>query len=344
LNKLVNLSEPLQSKSLAMLSGPSREDAKAFALAWAVLPDERREEAMQCLVDLAEGRFDIDFNALFRVSLADPSALVRRLAIEGLWEDEAWDLAVLLMRVLLTDESINVRAAAATSLGRYVYLGECDDLAPTRAQQIRTVLDQVVADPEEAPEVVRRAVESLAFINDESTVQMIRTLYKLSDESMRVSALFSMGRNADDCWVNIVCDELNNAAPAIRYEASRACGEMQLSRAVPRLAELADDADAEVSQMAIWALGQVGNKQAETALRALLEHDNEAISTAAAEALDSLESGIPFDMMIHVPSKDSDLVEVTSDDDDDLDEFDEFDDAEDIDDAESWDDDPLELD
>jgi len=106
---------------------------------------------------------------------------------------------------------------------------------------------------------------------------------------MQISAVFAMGRSADTRWARQVRQELFSPNTALRYEAARACGELQLSEAVPELEELADDVDHEVQEAALWALGQVGGDKA----REILEHyclaENEATQTAAEAALDELE-------------------------------------------------------
>ncbi len=98
-----------------------------------------------------------------------------------------------------------------------------------------------------------------------------------------------MGRSADTRWAQQVRQELFSPNPELRYEAARACGELQLIEAVSELAELAEDADPEVQEAALWALGQIGGDQA----RKILEHyctvEDEATQAAAEAALDELE-------------------------------------------------------
>ena len=73
---------------------------------------------------MAEADFEVNFNEVFRVGLADEDAQVRTASIEGLWEDEDVSLIPHLIACLKEDENVTVRAAAATSLGRFVLLGE----------------------------------------------------------------------------------------------------------------------------------------------------------------------------------------------------------------------------
>jgi HEAT repeat protein len=106
---------------------------------------------------------------------------------------------------------------------------------------------------------------------------------------MRISAVFGMGRSADMRWANIVIAELFSVNPEMRYEAARACGELQLREAVPELEELADDIDREVQEAALWALGQIGGDEARKILNRYCLAGDEATRAAAAAALDELD-------------------------------------------------------
>jgi HEAT repeat protein len=152
-----------------------------------------------------------------------------------------------------------------------------------------TALLQALKARDEHTEVRRRALESLAYVCNETVVASIREAYASSSEKFRISAVFAMGRSADTCWAQEVQQELFSTNPEMRYEAARACGELQLSEAVGMLEELTEDTDAEVQETAIWALGQVGGDRA----REILEHychiGDEALRSAAEAALDEFE-------------------------------------------------------
>jgi hypothetical protein len=118
---------------------------------------------------------------------------------------------------------------------------------------------------------------------------LISAAYAAPEEKVRISAIFAMGRSADSRWARQVCQELSSPNPELRYEAARACGELQLSEAVSELEELADDADREVQEAALWALGQIGGEKARQILERYCHTQDEATRTAAEAALDELE-------------------------------------------------------
>ncbi|MGD8998146.1 MAG: HEAT repeat domain-containing protein [Anaerolineae bacterium] len=283
-----NGEEPDQAL-LCYLSSLSAEEAEHVGLVWLDLPADLRVELISRLVRMAEADFTLSFGAIFRIAMEDDSAEVRRLAIEGLWEDEDVRLVPLLTQRLEKDESVSVRAAAAQSLGRFVLLGELEKIRPKPRRMAYTALLRALQAADEHMEVQRRALESLAYVCNETVVASIREAYGSPSEKFRISAVYAMGRSADTRWDQEVQRELFSTNPEMRYEAARACGELQLSEAVDMLEELADDADAEVQQAAIWALGQVGGDKAREILERYRRGGDEALRAAAEAAIEEFE-------------------------------------------------------
>ena len=94
-------------------------------------------------------------------------------------------------------------------------------------------------------------------------------------------------------------------------------GKMEI---LEQLIELVAYPDREVKEIALWALGQIGNKRARAALERFAGGDDEAVAAAAREALGELEfSSWSFDLMVHV-LEGSDVVDDDVPDDDGEDE------------------------
>ncbi|MEA3342509.1 MAG: HEAT repeat domain-containing protein, partial [Chloroflexota bacterium] len=197
-------------------------------------------------------------------------------------------LVPLLATLLREDEVAAVREAAATSLGRFVLLGELGKIRPDPFITAHDVLLAACQDARECLDVQRRALESLAYVGNETVTDMIREAYGSPEEKVQVSAVFAMGRSADVCWARQVQQELCSPNPAMRYEAARACGELQLNDAERELEELADGADPEVQEAALWALGQIGGQRAQKVLEHYCDVEDEALRSAAQAALDEL--------------------------------------------------------
>ncbi len=295
LQQIGNTASRLSLSSLYHLSRMDRAELQLFQEAWPSIAAQRRRQIITFLVEIAEASFEVDFNQVFRFCLGDEDEQVRESAIEGLWEDEDPALIGLLVGLLRDDPSVSVRARAATSLSRYVLLGELDKLRTRYAAQVVEALLNTIRSPLEDSEVRRRAVEAIAYSSEQSVRGIIEAAYYDEDEKMRTSAVFAMGRSADPYWSGFVLGELESFSPEMRYEAAVACGELELSNATPLLAGLINDPDREVQEAAIWALGQIGGDEARHILYLCYEEGDPSLSEAVEEALEHLEflHGLP---------------------------------------------------
>jgi HEAT repeat protein len=274
-------------KALKFLSDLGSEDRATLREVWPGLPLDRRIRIVDALVDIIEDNIDFDFRHVFLIALEDSDADVRRSAIEGLVEDTSSLLMGRLVNILRRDPDQYVREAAATSLGRFTYLAECNKLNG-QADRLRSALIQSANDRAEESDVRRRAVESLGYLHDDDEVkQLIADQYRQSGRNAE-SAVLAMGRSMDNQWSPIVLHELRSERPAMRYEAAHAAGEMALEDALPQLAHLVNDDDTEVRLATIWALGQIGGKPAAEALNEVLQGDDPAMKEAAQEALQEI--------------------------------------------------------
>jgi HEAT repeat protein len=280
---------PLSRSRLYMLSHLSGDELSRFSARWPLIDAGRRRRIVEALVQIAEANFSVDFNGLFRLALSDEDGEVRRQAIEGLWEDSNPGLVDTLVQMLSSDPSVLVRAAAATGLGRFVLMAELEELDEETGEMVVEALWEAIHDPLEALEPRRRAVESLSYSGAEGVSELIDRAYRDAEEKMRISSVFSMGRSADSTWGPTVIAELRSANPEMRFEAARACGELELREAVPHLISVIADMDREVQQAAIFALGKIGGQEARRALRLCCDSEDEVIAAAGEDALGELE-------------------------------------------------------
>jgi HEAT repeat protein len=275
----------LPFSELYAFSDLSGERLARFRAAWDTTAAATRRRIAKGMVQLAEASFEVNFDAIFRHCLGDLDAEVRAAAIDGLWENEEVRLIGPLLTMLRSDPSVQVRAAAATSLGRYVLAGELEELEPPVQMRIVTELLIRYHLSDESVEVRRRAIESAAYACTPEVVEAIEMAYFDDDDQMRLSAVMGMGRSCDRRWKEIVLEELQNPQPAMRYEAALASGGLMLKAAVPSLATLLDDADQQVRDATIWALGQIGGTQARQVLLSAYEDADPETQSILEEAL-----------------------------------------------------------
>jgi HEAT repeat protein len=279
------------AQDLVPLSDMGRADVRTFASAWSSVPLEARISAIRQMAEMAEDRVELGFGRALRIALDDPSPIVRQLAIDALWEDEGTDLIELHRERLRSDDSLDVRAAAAQGLGRFAEQASLGQLDETASEQLLDDLLAFAGDGRAAHLVRRRALESVAaFGARPEIVDLIREAYEDDDPSLRAGALFAMGRSLDRRWLDLLLAELSSPDAEMRFEAARACGELGDASAVEGLVLCAQDRDADVRQAAIAALGRIASGSAVRSLRSLAETARPADRVAIEAALDEAMS------------------------------------------------------
>ena len=289
LKNLADDDKPLSIPKLYMLSGLEKPDVDRVRAAWPSISGDRRLAVVRHLADITEANFEVDFGSIFRIGLTDSEPQVRVAAIDGLWEENDVKLIQPLIDLMQNDAAEEVRAAAAGSLARFVLAGELDEIPAAKSEMTVEALREVIGDADETIEVRRRAVEAIGFSSADGVSDLIGEAYGDIDERMQVSAVFAMGRSADLRWADLVLQEAESSNSEMRYEAARACGELQNPGAVPALARLLDDPDDQVREAAVWALGQIGGNEPRRLLTRILEDDDSDLHEAAETALEELE-------------------------------------------------------
>lgn len=288
LEELKDPGKPLATSRLATLSDLTPEEAAEFDREWPDVDAERRRQIVARLDDLLEDNLELDFDAVFRLCLADPDSVVRARAVGGLQASEDRRLIEPLAGLLREDEDAAVRAAAASALGRFAMLAELGELPESDAARVEEALLAAFDREGEDLAVRCRALEAISPLEKPRVEEMIRQAYRSDCLEFQVSAVYAMGRSCHPGWLPVLLKELHSPNPQLRYEAVRACAEQEAEEAVHHLVELTRDADAEVRTSAILALGEIGGDEAKEALTQCLESDSEAVRETAQEAMDEM--------------------------------------------------------
>jgi HEAT repeat protein len=279
---------PFTAEAIYSLSDLTGEHLETFRALWPDLPAERRRDLIRRLVETAETNFELDFSAIVEPALQDPDHEVRLAAVEGVLEDASLSTIRQLMRIAKGDAFEPVRASAVKALGPFVLRGELGKLPDRFNTDLQDLVLALHNDVNEDFHVRRRALEAISNCGREGVDELIRRGYRSNDLLMRVSAVFAMGRSCDDMWLPQIIAELSSEHTEMRYEAARAAGELELRPALAQLAELAYEDDREIQEMAIWALGEIGGKEANrilTQLAALADTtEDDELADAVAEA------------------------------------------------------------
>src|SRR5579859_2671371 len=271
--------------TLSVLDGA---DLARFTAVWAALPAGARARLIRVLHRAAETRLRLDFNALNHLALEDADPQVRLAGVQSAIEDRSPALLKKLLELVSTDESVDVRFAAAEDLARFTLLGELEDLAPDVTQDLKQRLLRVVRDENQTHRVRGSALAALGYFSDADSARELATGF--SDPILRLGAVRAMGRTADPRWTDRLMPVLGSDDPQLRLEAARALGELEDERAPTPLVDLLEDPEPDVQLAVIQALGQIGGEDAREALLFLAEASDDQLREAADKALEEIEA------------------------------------------------------
>ncbi len=289
---MAELSDPngqIRHTDLVHLSGLSRVEVMDVISSWANISSERRLELLDKMAELLDDNIELDFAALFRACLRDQDAAVRASAARGLWDSDDRIVIRPLVDLLSKDPSAEVRAAAATTLGKFAEMAEDGKLIKRDRQRISDSLMAVIDNPDEESETRRRAIEAIAPISSARVRETILQSYNDENPQMKQSAIYAMGRSSDSRWLSTVLSEIGHHDAATRYEATIACGYLGDDETVPHLINMLNDADSQVQLAAVLSLGNIGGELAKRALTQAMKRGDPAVEEAAEQALASIE-------------------------------------------------------
>ncbi len=267
---LRNEAEPFPARYLYRLSGLEGEELGLMSRVWFGLSETRRLALLEDMETLADSNTVMNFDAIDRIALDDEDPRVRVTAVRSLWLSEQQSLVPKLIELLDQDADSDVRAQAASALGRFVQLGELGKIPADLQDQVELRLLRAVRD-DVSDLTQRRALESLGYSSRPEVADLIEEAYENDDDDWIGSALYAMGRSADDRWGPVVMERLHDPSANVSREAARAAGELELSEALPALVELLREEDSEIRLAAAWSLSQIGGNGVEDALEELLE-------------------------------------------------------------------------
>lgn len=270
IDALLDETTPFHPRYLRRLSDLEPADASSLAEIWPKVSLRRRESILE---DMEEHHMADDllwFEEVGRLALKDKDPSVRVRAINILREYELVDLLPTLVDMSEHDPDAEVRAGAAAALATYIYMGEVEDISPSKLKRVEECLLKLTSSSDTSL-VRRRALEALGFSSRKEVVGLIKDAYASNDVDWQITALFAMGRSANSHWNPQVLKKLSHTNPEVRAEAASAAGELEISEAVPTLLELLEDPDLDVRMASIWSLSQIGGSGVREALENLLE-------------------------------------------------------------------------
>lgn len=287
---LQDINQPFPPEYLHIFSDMTEADLAEIKNAWPRIPVLRKINLLEDLEAMMEVDTLLSCDDFARFALQDEDPTVRSHAIDLLWESENPHLTRVFGEMLTTDPNEIVRANAAAALGKFVLMGELEEI-PQRAFARTVDLLMKQYTDEVFDEVRQEILRSLSYCGKEEIASLIQAAYGAKGKPWKIAALESMGRSADQRWKAQILENLTNTDEDYQYEAIRAAGELELKAARTTLLKvLAEETNNnDVYYQTIWALSKIGGESVRETLQDLLENmeDEEEIEVLEM-ALDNL--------------------------------------------------------
>lgn len=277
---LKDTSRPFPAKYLHRFSDLGATELTAFQKTWGSVSPQRKVTFLQDLEELSDSETLVCFDDIARIGLTDPSAHVRAVSARLLWESEDVSLIPLFLQMMEKDPDPSARAAGAAALGRFVLIGEIEELTPETRQHVEDSL-LLVCTGMDVPAVRQRALESLGYSSRDEVIVLIEKALDTRESSWITCALFAISRSLDPRWEKQVLKFMRHPDDEVRFEAIRAAGELELDAAREPLLEMlaSGDENGENRLAIVWSLSQIGGDDVQEALEESLndcEDDEEA--------------------------------------------------------------------
>jgi len=271
---------------LSKLTGPEAEE---FGQLWLEWSPERVLEIVDRMVSLCEEQPDVEFEAIYKQGLQHPSAVVRLSGLRGLEESSDRALITPLSNMLLTDPSVEVRAASAVPLTYLSAMAQEKKLGSKDGVLLTRVLYGVLDDEREVQAVKLKALEAVSVFGGDRLAPYIESAASSPNIDALKSSLFAMGRACDPRWIDNVLPYLEHDVASIRYEAAMAMGELGDEEHLRALEVPLDDADLTVQLAAISAVERIGGDVAKSLLEQLRVSPEPRVVELVQEALQRMK-------------------------------------------------------
>ncbi|HEX8992144.1 MAG TPA: HEAT repeat domain-containing protein [Anaerolineales bacterium] len=290
INELTGGTQDISRGSLQQFSDIDPASLRLLQEAWPRIAPDRKWKLLDGLEALADEDTLVSFEDFARSLLTDPDAGVRTRALRLLDECNDVKLIPRFVHILMDDPDAGTRAEAATTLGRFVELGELDEIP----DQARVEVEQALlekANSEDQLAVRRNALEALGFSSRPEVITLIESSFRRENPEWQASALFAMGRSCDERWEESVLSSLMDVNTLVRLAAVEAAGELRLASARTALfSVLEEEEEDDIASAAIWSLSQIGGEDTRLYIENLLDlaEDEENVKFLE-EALDNIE-------------------------------------------------------
>jgi len=297
INNLLDSNTPFNPQFLHFFSDISLDDLDKIKSIWPEVNRDRKFNLLGNLKSLMKDNTLVSFDDIGYFALQDDDPRIRSQAISLLWECNDINLISIFTNFLQNDSNFEVNASAAAALGKFVLLGELEEIPEESANMVQDLLITEYMKTENDP-TKQRILESLGYSSNEKVNQFISDALKKDDKKWQLSALFAISRSANIIWEKVVVEKLTDLDPDIQIEAIKAAGELEIESAKELIIEYMESStpDEEIYIQAIWALSKIGGNDIKELFEEMVEESDDDEKTDMLEmAIDNLDlnNGIP---------------------------------------------------
>jgi len=301
INNLLDNSKPFSSQFLLFFSDLSLDDLEKIKPIWPEVDRERKCNLLKDLESLMEANTLASCDDFGYFALQDHDPRVRSQAIPLFWECSNIKLIPIFINLLQNDSDSEVNASAASALGKFVLLGELEEIPEKSANKVQDLLINEYLKIED-DSIKQRILESLGYSSNKKVNHFITNALKMNDKKWHLSALLAISRSANNIWGKVVLEKLSDLDTDIQIESVKAAGELEIESAKEQIIEIMDSSspDEELYIQAIWALSKIGGNDIKDLFEKMIEESDDEDETGILEmAMDNLDlsSGMPaFDL------------------------------------------------
>jgi len=288
---LLDENKPFDLQFLQFFSDISYDDLKKVKKVWSKVTQQRKVSLLQELENLMRIDTLISCDDFGVFALDDEDPVIKSQAINLLWECVDQNLATRFMSLLLEDKDPALSASAASGLGKFVLLGELDEIPKDLWKKIQnTLVEKYVSTSNQ--QLKQSILESLGYISSPQINDFITEAIKRPEKEWVLSALFAISRSANENWSKIILKKLDDLDPDVQLEAIKAAGELEIADAKETIIELLESSspEEEIHLQAIWSLSMIGGNDIQVLFQKMIDSSDSEKEAAMLEmAMDNLE-------------------------------------------------------
>lgn len=294
---LIDASQPFKPQFLHFFSDIADSDLELIKKVWHQVHRDRKLSLLRDLEKLMEVDTLVSCDDFGFFALDDENPLIGSQAIKLLWECSDLKLATRFIKILTEDLDPDLTASAATGLGKFVLLGELEEIPEELIKKVKQILIDKFLTNKNA-RLRQRILESIGYVNNAQVSGFISDAIKQPEKEWVLSALFAINRSANETWAKVVLEKLDDFDPDIQMEALKAAGELEIASGKDPIFEILENSapEEEIHLQAIWALSMIGGNDVRKLFDKMMDtSDSEEELEMLKMAMDNLELANSFD-------------------------------------------------